>query len=58
MMRRFRGSTAARRERRWRVRRESEDDEREPEELILGFGGRDNEASQTQAHMQVRTIAP
>jgi hypothetical protein len=45
MMTRFRRSTEARRERRWRVEREPDDGESEPEELILCLGARDNEAA-------------
>ncbi len=44
MVRHFRQAATARRERRWRVQRESEDDESEPEEIILCLGGRDTEA--------------
>jgi len=58
MMRRLRQSVTARRERRWHVLRASEDDQREPDEIILGIGGRDTEAAQTQAHTQGRSIAP
>lgn len=44
MMRRFRQAIAIRRERRWRVQRESEEDESDREEIILCVGDRDNEA--------------
>jgi hypothetical protein len=44
MMRRFRPSVAPTRETRWRVQSDSEDDESEREEIILGAGDRDNEA--------------
>jgi len=58
MMRRFRQSMAAKREPRWHVRRESEDDEREPKRIILGMDRRDNAASQAQADREVRSIIP
>lgn len=43
-MRHLRQTARARRERRWLVQREREDDGGEREEIILGLGGRDNEA--------------
>ena len=43
-MRHFRHPAMPRRERRWLVQRESEDDEGACEEIILCLGGRDNEA--------------
>ncbi len=42
-MRHFRRAKTARRDRRWLVQRESEEDESDREELLLCLGGRDNE---------------
>jgi hypothetical protein len=44
MRRRFRQTIAIRRDRRWRLQRESEEDESDREEIILCVGDRDNEA--------------
>lgn len=44
MTRRFRQAIATRRERRWRVQRENEEDESDREEILLCVGDRDNEA--------------